>query len=478
MTKWKVRHPPRPRGGGLRASDRRSLETVGRRLGERGFVQKAFAPDAWQGVNDERSMKPSASLAADSPSPQSRAVELSLCVWAAGVQLAEGFAWVGVAGLALSLAVSPGPLVPRVRDGLGASWPLVAFVAWGFVATLLGGSIPSGTSAARQLDWLTLPLAAAGWWQLDVKGRSRVAATAAGVFLLACVAAAAQHAGAWPAPERFAPLRVLRIPFHRVYEPVPGTEGRFMAGGLLFHRLKFSNVGGLGVLWAFVIGLRSQGRRRALAWGLGLVGLVAIVGFTYARAASAALLFCLLVPIWVERPRRPRLIALGLAGVLAAGTVALAHRPFRERLLTSSSTEGSGGRRYLIEAGLAALRSRPLLGVGLGKLSIPKYVSPDAPVHVREHQGKAHNQLLSVAAEQGAVGLLLYVLLWGWLLRKMRLDTVEGIAGFASLTYLLLLGLLHDPLFHPEVSLALMLAAGLGLAASKPARGSASGTRV
>ena len=49
-----------------------------------------------------------------------------------------------------------------------------------------------------------------------------------------------------------------KVPYARVYEPVPNAEGRFMGGGLAFHRLKFAEVTALtrmgmpGVwTWAF-----------------------------------------------------------------------------------------------------------------------------------------------------------------------------------------------------------------------------------
>src|SRR5262249_57638826 len=88
-----------------------------------------------------------------------------------------------------------------------------------------------------------------------------------------------------------------RIPFWRVYEPVAQADGRFMAGGLLFHRLKFAHVGGLAVLASCVLGLAARGALRALGLACALIGFVSVLEFPYARAASVALLVALSVAL-------------------------------------------------------------------------------------------------------------------------------------------------------------------------------------
>src|SRR5439155_1059930 len=115
--------------------------------------------------------------------------------------------------------------------------------------------------------------------------RRRTRAGAA-VFLTSCAAAACQHFGVWPSEEALAALAWTRVPFYRVYETVPGDSSRFMAGGLLMHRLKFPNIGGLCVLWALALALRSTGRPRAVGLAVAAVGFLAAIAFPYARAAS------------------------------------------------------------------------------------------------------------------------------------------------------------------------------------------------
>jgi O-antigen ligase len=103
--------------------------------------------------------------------------------------------------------------------------------------------------------------------------------------------------------------------------------------------------------------------------------------------------------------------------------------------------------------------------VGLGRFRPGLFLPEDAPAQAREHPGKAHDQLVTVAAEAGvpAAVLLLVVLgLLGW--RGVR-TLPAGAALVGGVALLALLSALHDPLFHVEASLALMLMLGAGVGA-------------
>ena len=75
------------------------------------------------------------------------------------------------------------------------------------------------------------------------------------------------------------------------------------------------------------------------------------------------------------------------------------------------SAKGSGDRDKILAAGLAAVGERPWAGVGLGRFRIAAFASEDTPQHVLDNTGKAHNQFLSMAAEVGIPGGLLFVAL-------------------------------------------------------------------
>jgi O-antigen ligase len=135
----------------------------------------------------------------------------------------------------------------------------------------------------------------------------------------------------------------------------------------------------------------------------------------------------------------------------------------RARFLASATAEGSGERAALTQSGLNAIATSPLLGVGLGRFRPGLYLPEDAPAQARSHPGKAHDQFVTIAAEAGvpAVTLLLVALL-GWLGLGLR-RLPEGALLVGAVALFVLLSVLHDPLFHVESSLALMLALGAGL---------------
>jgi O-antigen ligase len=424
-----------------------------------------------------------------------------LALWAVGAQLNEAVALLGAIGAAVALgwALLPrrrsearlpeeGPLTgPRLMERRGDARPepggrsallgwspaapdrrwtatalglLAAFVGWSATGSLLEGHAPSGTGLARLAHWLLLPVAALGVAQVEPHRRRWIAWAAGVTLVLSSLVAGLQHFGIWPGPELTAQLPERWVPFYRVYEPAPGTEGRFMAGGLLFHRLKFAHVGGLAVLAMLSVGQLTRGRTRTLAWLAAAIGVVAIVLFPVARAATAALLGA--CAVWGLLTIRRRAVALGAIVMLGLATALVVglNAPLRARFTSSLTGEGGGERAALWRTGVAALRQAPVGGVGAGRFRAKDLARPEDPQPVREHTGKAHNQLLSIGAESGAVGAALFLAAIVSLAVAYRRMGQRGTLGLTSLAYFALLSPVHDPLFHPEFSLALMLCLG------------------
>jgi O-antigen ligase len=420
-------------------------------------------------VRDLRLEQPSSSLNAEAtPLPAWLRAWLpsTLVLWVIGIQCGEGIAAAGALGTTLGLALH------AVREGTwpdrkwGMSWaPLLAFVAWGILVTALRGPTPLTGSLARHLDWLLAPVAAAALSRIHLSARRAVAVAAVGLLFVSCVAAGLQHYGVWPSEGFFESLRWTRIAFYRVYEPAPDVEGRFMAGGLLFHRLKFAHVSGLVVIAALVVGLRARSAPRLLFLGAATLGLGAIFLFTYTRAAFAAVLVAIAVALVLEkRSRRTALILGAVVIALAVGAV-MSQPEFRARLLSSAGSKGSGQRAYLLAAGWSAVRAHPIAGTGIGRFKVGQLASADAPPEVRSHLGKSHNQFLTTAAETGIPGLVLLLLALGSLVRRMRPSEPLGAVGLSAMAFFLVLSLVHDPLFHAEVSLAFALTFGLAVGA-------------
>jgi len=391
-----------------------------------------------------------------------RALAISTAVWAVGVQLNELIAAIGCYATTLLVLLVRRPTLADVRRW----WPLAAFIGWGLCVPVLGGKLPTGAGVARLCDWLLLPVAAVAVTQLGDVARRRVLIAAGSVAVLSCIAAGFQHFGLWPSEETMAALLGwTKIPYSRVYEPVPDSDGRFMAGGLAFHRLKFAEVTALVVLAAAAL-------RRPVAFAVAALGFVSVLVFPAARASAGALVLSL------AGTARPRWLAAVLV-IAAVGLVALTPG-LRERFLSSVTAKGSGERTGMLQAGLDAVIAHPLTGVGLGRFKPALFAREDSAPEVFENAGKAHNQFLSVAAEGGVPHAVLFVVLLGWigllLFRSKKgpltpsLSPTRGegarIAGLAAIFFFTLLCLAHDPMFHAVMvqAVALLLGGCLALA--------------
>jgi O-antigen ligase len=368
-----------------------------------------------------------------------RALAGSVGLWACGVQLHEGLATAGAVATALLVVAS----VPWKQW-----WPIVAWIGVALVLPLLGGHLPTGAGAARLCDWLLWPCAVVALARLSDVQRERIGAAVLVTTLLSCAAAGLQYLGVWPPLSAFAGLEWTKIPFNRMYESIPGTD-RFMAGGLMFHRLKFAHVTGLVAVWAIAT-------RRPVAVGVGVIALLSVLVFPHARSGAFAAALAVAFVVFEKR----RLLGVGV--LLACALVVLAVPSVRERFATSVTGEGSGERVELWKTGLAAIADHPLTGVGAGRFKPAGYASATTPPIVVENMGKSHNQLLSMAAELGIPGALAFIAM-GVLLRK-RL-WLPAIVQFAALS------LVHDPLFHETYGAALMLMLAAGLPA-QPGHGS------
>lgn len=386
-----------------------------------------------------------------------KALPWALGLWLSGVQLQEILATVGAyttAALVLGVAWPPRPV--RIW------WLLLAFVAASVLAPLLGGHAPTWTGMARLADFLLIPAAAVAVSTVSREDLERIGVAAAVTLLISVALAGIQHFGLWPKREVFVSLGWTRLGFERVYEPVPGRTDRFMAGGFLLHRLKFANVTAMVCVLGTAAVMLGARRARFFLFAT-VVGLVALWVFPHARAASVAAVLAVAVTWISAAPRRGRAaLGAGLLLVTAAG-ISVAVPSVRARFVTSATSEGSGERGALTTAGLNAVTQAPLTGVGLGRFRPGLYLPEDAPAQARAHRGKAHDQFVTIAAEAGIPATLLLVFaLLGWL-RRGILDLPQGALAVGAITLFVLLSLLHDPLFHVESSLALMLGLGAGL---------------
>jgi O-antigen ligase len=179
----------------------------------------------------------------------------------------------------------------------------------------------------------------------------------------------------------------------------PSIYGRFLVIAIvptvvLIARGRLSTRLGLAAL-AFV----------AVAW-LGLL-------ITFSQSSFAALLvavFALAAVVW----RWKSLFALA-AVLVVAGGLAVAQPKLMHALRHHTSgglNKASSGRYDLVANGIRIARTHPALGVGLGGFEH----AYSKRTHRTPRQSASHNTPVTVAAEQGAIGLVIYLWLVGALL--------------------------------------------------------------
>jgi len=225
------------------------------------------------------------------------------------------------------------------------------------------------------------------------------------------------------------------------------------------------------------------GRHVALAIGVVLVavwvhrvnfwlatGLVALMWaglyFSYSQSSFVALFVATAWIVVVTGGRRARRLVVGAAAAAVVGAAVLA----AAALAGSSAKKVTSDRSRRVELTARVYKAHPVVGVGLG-------AQPLETQHVAVRKGPvprfvSHTTPLTVAAELGTIGVLLYGLLLAAAVaavaRVRRRDAAVGIALGATLLALFVHSLFYSGFFEDPVTwFALGLAAAY-LAAPRP----------
>ena len=128
-----------------------------------------------------------------------------------------------------------------------------------------------------------------------------------------------------------------------------------------------------------------------------------------------------IVAVAIATPFRARVLVLVLA-VLVTGMAyfTIVASPTEEHRVTSFSAADSTGRADLWNVALQVTRDHPLAGIGMGNFTTvaPEYLQRNLDVRrsdlfLRENATEVHNTYLTVLAELGVVGLLLFLAFLG-----------------------------------------------------------------
>ncbi len=213
--------------------------------------------------------------------------------------------------------------------------------------------------------------------------------------------------------------------------------------------------------------------RRMLAL---MTTLVAIVWFgllfTFSQSSFAALLGGLAVLAALKWSWRWTLAAVGACAI--AGVLVVLMAGGVSKLTPDRFNNDTGGRANLVSGGLHLFGQRPVYGYGSG--SFPKayreHIDTDkAPVSV------SHTEPITVAAEQGLIGLLLYAALlatalWAMAAGLLRHLSIARTAVLAAFTALIVHSMAYAGFFEDPITWVL-LALGVSLAAADQRRVSA-----
>ena len=361
--------------------------------------------------------------------------------------------YVVVAGGAAALAWELLRERPDGRELGPVAWPLAAFLAWAGVSLLWSDGAREGavSLAAFYLPFglLALMLARLPWLRRWLNALTVQLIAMAAVF-------AAIGVYQWITRDIFWNPRVIVsnafAPFFRVNSVFwdPSIYGRFLV---------------VAIVVALVVALYGS-RRDAFVSALAIVALWIGLVFSFSQSSFVALIVGVLGAVVLAWERRA-VIALGAAAVvlLAAGFVV----PSVRAEILETPDRATGNRSTLVREGARIAADHPLGGVGLGgfKSAYGERVGFRAADPAR---AASHNTPITVAAELGIPGILLFAWLLGTALWLAFRRASRSFAGRASLSLGLALlaiavhSLFYNAFFEDPLSWGLLGLTSLGYA--------------
>jgi putative inorganic carbon (HCO3(-)) transporter len=366
---------------------------------------------------------------------------------------------------ALALAWELYGEAPRAGELGPLAWPLAAFVGWEGLSLLWSQDVKQGAIEllffVLPFGLITLALARLAWSRAWVLGLFAQLTAMALVFAVIGIVQYEERDIFWNP----------KVIVDNAYAP----SGWFYRVNSVFYD---PSIYGRFLVVALVAGLVVVLRRTDPLW---MIALALAVGITWAgllpsfsQSSFTALLasVCvILVVVWRRRAVALVVVALALA-VLVGG---LASPQIRNRLEGKSSTSISSissGRSKLVSNGLKIVEHHPLDGVGVGGFK-HAYAQIE---HLRGKEPRAaasHTTPITVAAETGVPGLLLFLWLAGTALMVGFGGLGAGFVGtsrlaFAvALTAILVHCLFYNALFEDPTTWGLLALVVLGARADR-----------
>lgn len=225
-----------------------------------------------------------------------------------------------------------------------------------------------------------------------------------------------------------------------------GTVALITIASLLVHHTEFGRLMGIqkGILEnpndlainiainfplcvAFLFAAKKMGSKAF--WSISLIFMVWAVIATYSRSGLIAMVVSILVCLWefgIRGKRTMVMVSAVFVGMVAIGVIAVTpNYLIRVESIFRGNIEGSGdrnsreARKQLLIDSLTIMTAHPVFGIGPG----------DLPSYTRTWR-VAHNTYAELGAETGVPGFLLFVLLLGLTLRKIK--RIRKLPGYES----------------------------------------------
>jgi O-antigen ligase len=246
-----------------------------------------------------------------------------------------------------------------------------------------------------------------------------------------------------------------------------------LAGARTTGSLVHPNVFGITLLFCGMLALHgalSVPRRPSARWGLiGLFVLSLVMVFlTFSRASWLAGIVVIGGLLFVYPRALRRLIAVAvpiLALVVAAGLISGTGEIARDRFLSESSEESALSRLPVAVASVRMFIEKPLTGWGYENFNVyDRQFQESVGGYFPEKDQSAHNVYLTILAEQGILGLALFLgpAIW-WLVRTPSALRNMPTEGFLSRRLLIILWLAIGTHFAVNQFSNMRVVFGLGM---------------
>jgi len=302
-------------------------------------------------------------------------------------------AWLVARGRAEELQ---SPSSPRASDSPASRWLCIALAAALVAYALAAAWSEDPRNAVVTVSFFLTPFAVLLVLLRDLRWYRKLVAQALVAFAAACAVFAGIALWQYVARDLFLNKELQDANQLHLYFRVnsvfrdPNVLGRYLALAIV-------------ALGAWVAWQRPP--RQAIAGALVAAFLLAALAVTFSQTSFAALIAGLALLVWLRLGLRGAALATGLV-IAAVGAMAVVGVPSDDSIQRERDDLGetSSGRAGLIEGGIDLFEEKPVAGWGSGSFAVSfrrEIARIEKPV--------SHTEPVTVAAEQGVIGLIPYV---------------------------------------------------------------------